>query len=170
MSTLTLNHHNVANQHNCHQMGAQSSGSRSILGAADVKDRPEAYPCARGLYSVVHEGIRSWLLRAAPSVTFRPYLLRFGGAFFTSASSDIPDTTTKRRNVGRKPTFPALHQNGASRARAAIHSGMPRKLKWSEADAEAELPECHLWTPLEMQALNRGVLARSRMLSSVRPR
>ena len=27
----------------------------------------------------------------------------------------------------------------------------------------------HLWTPLRMQALNRGMLARSRMLSSVRP-
>jgi glutathione S-transferase len=28
----------------------------------------------------------------------------------------------------------------------------------------------HLWTPLRMQAVNRGMLARSRMLSSVRPR
>jgi unsaturated rhamnogalacturonyl hydrolase len=28
----------------------------------------------------------------------------------------------------------------------------------------------HLWTPLRMQAVKRGVLARSRMLSSVRPR
>lgn len=32
------------------------------------------------------------------------------------------------------------------------------------------LPEWHLWTPLRMQAVNSDVLARSRMLSSVRPR
>ena len=32
------------------------------------------------------------------------------------------------------------------------------------------LNEWHLWTALRMQALNRGMLARSRMLSSVRPR
>ena len=32
------------------------------------------------------------------------------------------------------------------------------------------LNEWHLWTPLRMQAVNRGMLARSRMLPSVRPR
>lgn len=32
------------------------------------------------------------------------------------------------------------------------------------------VPHGHLWTPLRMQAINRGRSARSRMLSSVRPR